>query len=307
MLIFCAAPFTNGVDPLYADEYAAGLAQDIACHLLDFEALAEANDVARAVRRIPAQPMPITAIYRGWMARSAQFADLYAALAARRIVLINDPPAYRCTHELPGWYSLLADHTPRTIILPREDFGMGNDSTAWNLDAVIAALAPFGDSSIIVKDYVKSRKHEWFDACYIPCASNRAAVARVVGNFITGQGPDLVGGLVFREYVALAPLGVHPQSGMPLAQEFRIFFLDGAPVFWSPYWHATNESAAPPPLAVFQSYVAAIPSRFFTMDVARTQAGEWLVIELGDGQVAGLPDGADPATFIAALAPVVTD
>ncbi|MNJ00875.1 hypothetical protein D3C73_1603240 [compost metagenome] len=34
-------------------------------------------------------------------------------------------------------------------------------------------------------------------------------------------------------------------------------------------------------------------SRFFTMDIARTANGEWKVIEVGDGQVSGLPSHAD--------------
>jgi hypothetical protein len=37
------------------------------------------------------------------------------------------------------------------------------------------------------------------------------------------------------------------------------------------------------------------------MDVARRRDGEWIIVELGDGQVAGLPDSADPRAFYAAL------
>jgi len=33
------------------------------------------------------------------------------------------------------------------------------------------------------------------------------------------------------------------------------------------------------------------------MDVAKTKNGEWIIIELGDGQVAGLPDKADRLQF----------
>lgn len=35
--------------------------------------------------------------------------------------------------------------------------------------------------------------------------------------------------------------------------------------------------------------VGRVRSRFFTMDVALREDGRWTVIELGDGQVAGLP------------------
>jgi hypothetical protein len=37
------------------------------------------------------------------------------------------------------------------------------------------------------------------------------------------------------------------------------------------------------------------------MDVARDRDGEWWIIELGDGQVSGLPDRADPTALFAPL------
>jgi hypothetical protein len=38
------------------------------------------------------------------------------------------------------------------------------------------------------------------------------------------------------------------------------------------------------------------------MDVAETAAGEWIVMEVGDGQVSGLPESIASSTFYAALA-----
>jgi hypothetical protein len=38
------------------------------------------------------------------------------------------------------------------------------------------------------------------------------------------------------------------------------------------------------------------------MDIACTAAGEWIVIELGDGQVSGLPSTIDPNEFYPRLA-----
>lgn len=37
------------------------------------------------------------------------------------------------------------------------------------------------------------------------------------------------------------------------------------------------------------------------MDIAKKQNGDWVIVELGDGQVAGLPDNANKAAFFAAL------
>jgi hypothetical protein len=33
------------------------------------------------------------------------------------------------------------------------------------------------------------------------------------------------------------------------------------------------------------------------MDIAKTKDGEWIIIELGDGQVSGLPDKVDRLQF----------
>lgn len=42
-------------------------------------------------------------------------------------------------------------------------------------------------------------------------------------------------------------------------------------------------------------------SRFFIMDVAKRIDGDWMIIELRDGQVAGLPERADVFAFYQAL------
>lgn len=38
-------------------------------------------------------------------------------------------------------------------------------------------------------------------------------------------------------------------------------------------------------------------SNFFTMDIARKAYGEWIIIEPGDGQVAGLPENFSVKEF----------
>jgi ATP-grasp domain-containing protein len=45
-----------------------------------------------------------------------------------------------------------------------------------------------------------------------------------------------------------------------------------------------------------------VQSRFFTMDVAKRVDGGWMIVELGDGQVAGLPVRADVGAFYRVLA-----
>ena len=52
------------------------------------------------------------------------------------------------------------------------------------------------------------------------------------------------------------------------------------------------------PVVFFQSL-----SPFFTMDLAQAEDGHWFIMEIGDGQVAGLPDGIPPQVLFSALQP----
>jgi hypothetical protein len=115
---------------------------------------------------------------------------------------------------------------------------------------------------------------------------------------LTGSG--LQGGLVFRELLELEHVGQHPRSGMPLAREWRVFWLDREPVLVAPYWPEVRGD--PPPVETFSAAAARVQSRFFTMDLARRATGDWVIVELGDGQVAGLPDGTDASGFFRAIA-----
>ena len=56
-----------------------------------------------------------------------------------------------------------------------------------------------------------------------------------------------------------------------------------------------------PPVERFAAVAESVRSRFFTMDVAQRRCGGWLIVELGDAQVAGLPEHADVDEFYKAL------
>jgi hypothetical protein len=221
------------------------------------------------------------ALYRGWMLTPTQYETLYTTLAANGISLINDPPAYRACHHLPESYGFIQQHTARSVWTPL--------SGEPNFQAISQLLRDFDSKPLIVKDYVKSQKHHWNEACFIPHADDAEAVERVVRRFLELQGDDLNEGLVFREFLPLKRIGTHPQSGMPLSAEFRVFWLDGEPLLSHRYWAELGPFDSALPFDELRAIAAEIPSRFFSMDVAFLESGELTIVELGDGQVAGLP------------------
>jgi len=294
-LLFCSDPLIpRQPDSAFAREAAAAQNLGLSFALIDFEALTHGHDALQAIRRVPLPSANSPSIYRGWMLKPAVYAALFDALLAKGVRLINDPVAYKHCHYLPDSYTKIEVHTPRSVWL-----SMAENPT---IDKIMRAIEPFGNTPIIVKDFAKSRKHEWFEACFIHSATDRIAVERVVARFIELQEDDLNEGLLFREYVEFEPLAQHDKSGMPLTKEFRFFFLDGEPIMVTKYWDQGDYRDASPPIEHFSEIAKGVASRFFTMDVAKRRDGDWMIIELGDGQVAGLPENADVEKFYLSLA-----
>lgn len=291
--IFCQDPLDHrDVDSLYQPEAEVLRSLGLDYDLFNFEDLV-AGSPMRAVRQIPTLDTVEDAIYRGWMLTPQLYQSLYDALLERGFRLINTPEMYRHGHYLPENYSVIVDFTPQSIWLAYDD--------TFTMNAVHAALSVFGDKPLIIKDYVKSQKHYWHEACYIPNAADHARVEQVVTRFLELQGADLNEGIVFREFVEFQPLAQHSRSAMPLTEEYRVFVVDGQPALVTQYWSEGEYRNTPPALKQFEPVIQKVNSRFFTMDIARRIGGEWMIVELGDGQVAGLPDHIDIGEFYRAL------
>jgi ATP-grasp domain, R2K clade family 3 len=294
LVLFCHDPLMpSQADDAYAAEVAVVERLGIPYTLIDHDAIVKGLS-EQAIRRVPSRDPITTGVYRGWMMTPEQYTSLYHGLNTRGVRLINDPGAYRHCHYLPESYAAIESSTPRTVWLP-----MAGDA---DFNEIMNVVRPFGDGPVVLKDYVKSQKHAWDEACFISSASDRAVVERVVNRFLELQGSDLAGGLVFREFVEFEPVGRHPRSGMPLTREYRLFYLDGRPLLRAEYWEEGDYSDDLPPVEHFTRIAAGVRSRFFTMDVARRKGGDWLVVELGDGQVAGMPEKADLDAFYRSLA-----
>ncbi|WP_395296124.1 ATP-grasp domain-containing protein [Kitasatospora hibisci] len=289
-------------------------------YLVDHDALL-AGEAEDAVRRVPRDCGPVW--YRGWMMPSADYAAFARTLAGRGASLLTSAPAYASAHELPGWYGVFEGATPQSVWIP-----LAPTAARPGPEQLAAAVARLGGHGpAIVKDYVKSRKDEWDEACYIPELADPAAVGRVVARFVDLQGDFLAGGVVLRRFEEFAraddtavdstsvvgahgPSGGEPAGGTSAARgaggngrtvEARVWWLDGEPVLVGPHPDAPEQSAEPDLTAV-RPPVRALGCRFVTTDLAsRADGSGWRVVEVGDGQVSGLPRGGDVTGLLSAL------
>lgn len=253
----------------------------------DFAAEAEAAREFFPIATDPSQVKTDHTLYRGWMLTVPEYRNLERQL--ERHWLLTTPHEYENCHYLP--------HLLQSL-------GLGDQLSALHLNAgerptetaIMGALRCLGEKAI-VRDFVKSQKHYWNEACFIPDCYDTAAVMSVVNRFLDLQGESLTGGLVFRSYLPLKIVGKHPRSGMPLAAEFRTFWFGGECILSSPYWGDLTEGLEEPPIEEIRDRFfpkkiegfRQVPSPFFTLDVAQQTNGDWVVVEGGDGGVSGLP------------------
>ncbi len=275
----------NPLDPRkpdfdFEDEHRAAREAGFEVGLIDTDRL----ELTRSVSSGPT-------LYRGWMVSADHYTELFKSLQEQGLDLLTTPESYRFAHHLPGWHDTLRDYTPASTWFPQ--------AQQWSASAVAAEL---GEAPWIVKDYVKSAKHDWHDACYI---SHSERLAAVTGKFLELRGDDLEGGLVYRKFVPLASVGSHPKSGMPLTLEFRALRWKDRWLLKERYWEDGEYPDLQPPWESFEPVLASLPCQFYSVDIAMDEHGRWWIVEIGDGGVSGLPPGTDVDAFYRKLAEAV--
>lgn len=285
--IFCADPLNpRSAEPDFEIEVAAAREAGFAPILLDHDALDHREDAVEALRKARiAEPGP--ALYRGWMLRSEAYRALWDTLSTRGVRLLTKPEAYDACHHAPGSYAALKEFAPKTVWV--------TEDTLDDEVAIKEALDNFGPSAVIIKDWVKSQAAGyWSEACFVPNASDIPDALRVIRRFRELQGDSLVGGLVFKAYVPLRPVGKP-------ADEHRAFIVDGEIVgCWARTEAAGNHAG--PPHELLAQVASKVPSPFASADFGMDDAERWWLLEVGDGQVSGLPSEGVAASLFQALA-----
>lgn len=126
---------------------------------------------------------------------------------------------------------------------------------------------------------------------------------RVVRNFLDTVQDGLVGSLVFREFIDFRRIGTHPKIGLPLINEWRAILSFGKVIYLAPYWANGDYSnvARPEALEIERLSVGLHDNPFIAVDVAETDNGQQMIIEVNPGGAAGVPEGGDVRDYYRAL------
>jgi hypothetical protein len=146
--------------------------------------------------------------------------------------------------------------------------------------------------SFVLKGETNSRKSNWKHDMF---ASNKKEAIEVYGRL---ANDSLIGyqKIYIREYVPLIKY-LDGINDMPVTKEFRFFVAYGKILCGDYYWQnyiddlPEKPKISDVPLDFLQKVINRVgnKSNFYVIDVGQRLSGEWVVIELNDGQQSGLP------------------
>lgn len=184
--------------------------------------------------------------------------------------LINDYNQHLYIADLGNYIIDLQELTPKT----------------WRNIQDIPEQGPF-----VLKGETNSRKSNWLRDMY----ANNKQEAIVIHNRLSDDGLLSSQKIFIREYVPLCKY-MDGVNGMPVTKEFRFFVCYGKLLCGDFYWQnyiddiGFKPDSNEVPREFLQKVIDRIGNQsiFYTIDVGQTQSGDWIVIELNDGQQSGL-------------------
>ena len=192
--------------------------------------------------------------------------------------LVNSHKQHRYIADLGNYVCQLEGLTPKT----------------WNYLDQIPFEGPF-----ILKGETNSKKNEWNTKMF---AKDKNEAIQIYCD-LKNDGLIYDQHIYIREYIPLRTfmIGI---GGVPITEEYRFFIYNGKVIsggyYWSNYRDEINDKLDPSfvPNEFLNDIIERVGDNcnFYVIDVARKEDGNWIVIELNDGQMSGLSEN-DPAVL----------
>lgn len=188
-------------------------------------------------------------------------------------LLIHNAEHLRCS-TIEKWYPAIKDKTPFTKIYDE-------------LPDVDELLKDFS-FPVFIKGNRQTNRHNKAQ-CIIENAKAYEQLKRIwkSDSILSWQK------VAVRKYVKLQTIDdtSYPEM-VPISYEFRFFCFEGKCVAYGPYWYMGNKYAMSPEdekVAIELSEWAAhrVATCFIAVDLAKTDDGEWIIIEVNDAQESG--------------------
>jgi hypothetical protein len=239
---------------------------------LDFDVCETAEN---ALAYLPSFDPPVAGIWAGYIPAVERYAAIYVAAAAKGVRLINTPAQYQTAMEFDKFYPLLGALTPESIVLSSVD----------ELSAVAQRL----EFPAFVKGAIKSNKDQGWAACVAHDPAELAAI----GRSLLARERRSRGKIIVRRLVRFRSIATDRQS-FPIGREYRVFVHGDDVLAYGFYWDEYRDTVTPSPAdeaaikALSIEAARRVGTPFVAVDIGQSEDGDWTVIEVSDGQFAGL-------------------
>ncbi len=222
-------------------------------------------------RRLWRRPPDVEVV--GRVGAFEDYAARYHELRAKGPRLVHTPEEHLRCSELPHWYPMLVDLTPRSIWFDEApDARSVEETLGW---------------PVFVKGSRQTSRHRRSISIINTPSDFDAVMASYRADPILRWQR-----VVCREFVPLRPVEDSVPDRIPSSFEFRTFWWRGRLVGHGPYWrqgeqYQASEGERRAGLVVAREAASRLGVAFLVVDIAQTRDGRWIVIECNDGQESG--------------------
>lgn len=239
---------------------------------LDFDICGTAE---QALAYLPEFDPLVPGVWVGYIPTPERYQAIYGAALAKGVRLVNAPTEYQTAMEFDHSYALLGDLTPESMVI-------------HSLEQCEIVEERLG-YPVFVKGAVKSNKEQGWSACV---AHGLAELILIAQQLLVHQARSR-GRIIVRRLVQLRRSGEAP-GGFPLGREYRAFVYREQLLAYGYYWDEHTDAfpfTAGDLRAITQLSLEAarrLSVPFLAVDLGQLEDGNWIVIEVGDGQFSGL-------------------
>ncbi|MGB7340125.1 MAG: ATP-grasp domain-containing protein [Phototrophicaceae bacterium] len=246
------------------------------CKVYSFPSnIEEFDNVDDVFAYIPQFDEPILGIWVGVIPSYERYQLIYKIALKKNIHLINTPDQHRNAMEFDQFYPKLEGLTPKSVII----------ESLSEISVVLETM----EFPLFVKGAIKSNK----DGGWSAVVANNVEELEVIAGDLLSREHRSRGKIIIRELVQFNHIAIDP-NGFPIGREYRAFVYKNDILAYGFYWddYEDNQKLRGSTKQFFLDCLLEASNRvdtpFLSIDIGQLVNGDWIIIEIGDGQFSGL-------------------